>query len=316
MALCGRSGWTRIKAPGTICADPAADRTARSGRRGAVTGKNLSLHLPNFDPSGWRVLRCCRSVTRAPLHVMLPTAITHAWTPKMPRKSAPAGAATKPRTLAYCRVSTDAQAEDGQSLDVQQRQLEGWAMQRGQLDGVDVEAGVSGAVPFQDRPEGAKLWAGLQGRHPGRGQARSHVPLRIGLPRRGRGVQGARCVSLYLLDLNGGADDVSGNGIARLFLTIVSAFAEFERDRIGERIRATKRAQKAEQRVLRRLRAVRFRRRRKSPARAGERATSCDQADLHTPRQRSLAGAISADLGKRGIRLSHVAVGRVLSGTR
>ena len=38
---------------------------------------------------------------------------------------------------------------------------------------------------------------------------------------------------------------MSGNGIARLFLTIVSAFAEFERDRIGERIRATKRAQKA-----------------------------------------------------------------------
>jgi hypothetical protein len=45
----------------------------------------------------------------------------------------------------------------------------------------------------------------------------------------------ARGVSLFLLDLNGGADDVSGNGIARLFLTIVSAFAEFERDRIGER---------------------------------------------------------------------------------
>ena len=52
-------------------------------------------------------------------------------------------------------------------------------------------------------------------------------------------------MSLYLLDFNGGADDVSGNGIARLFLTIVSAFAEFERDRIGERIRATKRVQKA-----------------------------------------------------------------------
>jgi DNA invertase Pin-like site-specific DNA recombinase len=50
---------------------------------------------------------------------------------------------------------------------------------------------------------------------------------------------------LFLLDLNGGADDVSGNGIARLFLTIVSAFAEFERNRLGERIRATKRRQKA-----------------------------------------------------------------------
>ena len=55
----------------------------------------------------------------------------------------------------------------------------------------------------------------------------------------------ARGVTLFLLDLNGGADDVSGNGIARLFLTIVAAFAEFERDRIGERIRATKQAQKA-----------------------------------------------------------------------
>ena len=30
----------------------------------------------------------------------------------------------------------------------------------------------------------------------------------------------ARGASLFLLDLNGGADDVSGNGIARLFLTI------------------------------------------------------------------------------------------------
>jgi DNA invertase Pin-like site-specific DNA recombinase len=33
--------------------------------------------------------------------------------------------------------------------------------------------------------------------------------------------------------------------VSRLCLTIVSAFAEFERDRIGERIRATKQRQKA-----------------------------------------------------------------------
>ncbi|MEA2740687.1 MAG: putative DNA-invertase from lambdoid prophage Rac [Acetobacteraceae bacterium] len=57
-------------------------------------------------------------------------------------------------------------------------------------------------------------------------------------------------MSLFLLDLNSGADDVSGNGIARLFLTIVSAFAEFERNRIGERIRATKQAQKARSEFL------------------------------------------------------------------
>jgi DNA invertase Pin-like site-specific DNA recombinase len=56
------------------------------------------------------------------------------------------------RTVPYCRVSTDAQAEDGQSLEVQRRQLEGWAMQRGQqLDEVIVEPGVSGAIPFHER---------------------------------------------------------------------------------------------------------------------------------------------------------------------
>jgi hypothetical protein len=55
------------------------------------------------------------------------------------------------------------QAEAGQSLDVQQRQLEGWAMQRGAtLTGTHVEAGVSGGVPFHERPEDGKLWADLR----------------------------------------------------------------------------------------------------------------------------------------------------------
>jgi hypothetical protein len=40
--------------------------------------------------------------------------------------------APAPRVFGYVRVSSDAQAEEGQSLDVQRRQLEGWAMQRGQ----------------------------------------------------------------------------------------------------------------------------------------------------------------------------------------
>jgi putative DNA-invertase from lambdoid prophage Rac len=130
--------------------------------------------------------------------------------------------------------------------EVQRRQLEGWAMQRGQqLDEVIVEPGVSGAIPFHERPEGARLWAQLQ---------KGDTLVAAKLDRMFRSAADclavveafkARGVSLFLLDLNGGADDVSGNGIARLFLTIVSAFAEFERDRIGERIRATKRAQKA-----------------------------------------------------------------------
>jgi putative DNA-invertase from lambdoid prophage Rac len=146
----------------------------------------------------------------------------------------------------YVRVSTDAQAEDGQSLAVQQRQLEGWAMQHGKpLDAMHVEAGISGGTPFAERPEGSKLWAKLA-------KGDTLVASKLDRVFRSAGdclsvVENlkARGVSLYLLDLNGGADDVSGNGIARLFLTIVSAFAEFERNRLGERIRATKQAQKA-----------------------------------------------------------------------
>ena len=123
------------------------------------------------------------------------------------------------RTFGYVRVSSDAQAEDGQSLDVQQRQLEGWAMQRGQqLDVVVVEPGVSGAIPFHERPEGAKLWASL---------TKGDTLVAAKLDRLFRSAADclavveafkARGVSLFLLDLNGGADDVSGNGIARLFL--------------------------------------------------------------------------------------------------
>ena len=218
-------------------------------------------------------------------------------------------------TYAYCRVSTDAQAEDGQSLEVQRRQLEGWAMQRGAtLDGVHVEAGVSGAVPFHERLEGGKLWAELR---------KGDVLVAAKLDRMFRSASDclavveafkARGVSLFLLDLNGGADDVSGNGIARLFLTIVAAFAAFERDRIGERIRATKQAQKArgeylggrapfgfiyddakrlqpvpeQQAVLRRIRKL-----------AG---------DGLTPRK------ISLTLAMNGVKLSHVTVGKIIAG--
>jgi putative DNA-invertase from lambdoid prophage Rac len=124
-------------------------------------------------------------------------------------------------------------------------------MQRGaSLDQVIVEPGISGSIPFSERPEGGKLWADLR---------KGDTLVAAKLDRMFRSASDClavveafktRGVSLFLLDLNGGADDVSGNGIARLFLTIVSAFAEFERDRIGERIRQTKRAQKSRREYL------------------------------------------------------------------
>jgi DNA invertase Pin-like site-specific DNA recombinase len=148
----------------------------------------------------------------------------------------------------YCRVNTAAQPSDGQSLDVQRRQLEGWAHMQGQpLDAVFVERGISGSVPLAERPEGSRLWAQLR---------RDDVLVASKLDRlfcsaldalqqvealKGRGV------SLVLLDLGG---DIAGNGLSKLFLTIAAAFAEVERDRIRERVSQVKRDQRGRGRYL------------------------------------------------------------------
>jgi DNA invertase Pin-like site-specific DNA recombinase len=163
--------------------------------------------------------------------------------PRRPAKPSEASG----RTFAYVRVSSDEQVQEGQSLQVQVQQLRGWAqMHHWQIAETFTEPGVSAGIPFNERPEGSRLWQLVQ---------RGDAVVASKLDRMFRSAADclgvveafkARGVSLYLLDLNGGADDVSGNGIARLFLTIVSAFAEFERDRLGERIRATKLNQRAE----------------------------------------------------------------------
>jgi DNA invertase Pin-like site-specific DNA recombinase len=148
----------------------------------------------------------------------------------------------------YVRVSSDRQVEEGVSLEEQQRQLDGRALERGwQFARVFVEEGVSGGIPLGDRPQGRLLLAALK---PG------DIVLATKLDRMFRSAHDAlnviselqrRQVSLWLLDLGG---DVSGNGIAKLMLTVLSAVAEFERDRIGERIRDAKRHQRQARRYL------------------------------------------------------------------
>lgn len=60
----------------------------------------------------------------------------------------------------YVRVSTAHQADQGESLDVQRRQIGGYAQVLGvAVDRTFVEHGVSGSGPFAERPEGAKLLA-------------------------------------------------------------------------------------------------------------------------------------------------------------
>jgi putative DNA-invertase from lambdoid prophage Rac len=65
-----------------------------------------------------------------------------------------------PNVYGYARVSTTLQAEEGESLGVQQRQVEGWChMQGATLAQMFIERGVSGSVPLGERPEGALLLA-------------------------------------------------------------------------------------------------------------------------------------------------------------
>lgn len=148
----------------------------------------------------------------------------------------------------YVRVSTGRQADNGQSLEVQQRQIEGYCQMQGiSLEQVFVEGGVSGSVPLQDRPQGSTMLGAL---NPG------DAVVTAKLDRLFRSAVDAlnvcerlqqENVGLHMIDLGG---DVTGNGISKLVFTILSAVAEAERDRIRERIRDVRADQKQRQRYL------------------------------------------------------------------
>ena len=148
----------------------------------------------------------------------------------------------------YCRVSTVRQADEGLSLDIQRRQIEGHCMMHAlDLAEVVVEEGVSGSVPINQRPAGGALFAKLRA---------GDIVIASKLDRCFRSAIDAltvvddikeRGIKLHLLDLGG---DISGNGLSKLFLTIASAFAEAERDRIVERVTQTKADQRKQGRFL------------------------------------------------------------------
>jgi putative DNA-invertase from lambdoid prophage Rac len=59
----------------------------------------------------------------------------------------------------YCRVSTDRQAGNGESLGAQRRTIEGYAMMMGmKIDQMFVERGVSGSKPLAEAPRAAGFW--------------------------------------------------------------------------------------------------------------------------------------------------------------
>ena len=214
----------------------------------------------------------------------------------------------------YVRVSTDRQADEGESLGAQQRVIEGYAMMQGlHLDHVFVERGVSGSKPLGERPEGGKLLAALQS---------GDIVITPKLDRMFRSALDAldvlgqiqnRGVSLHMIDLGA---DVTGNGISKLVFTILSAVDEAERDRIRERIRDVKADQRRRHRYLGG----------KVPFgwRVGDDGDLIEvpeqQAAIKRARKMKEKGmslrAISVALGNRGVRLSHEGVKRIVSSDR
>ena len=146
----------------------------------------------------------------------------------------------------YVRVSTVTQAREGESLEAQRRQVTSYASSKGlelPIENVFIEAGVSGSIEFQERPEGSKLFtqmvAGDMVIFPKLDRAfrNTRNALNVLHDLKGRGI------SVHFIDLGG---DVTGNGVGAIVFTILSAFATFERERIATRIREVKQMKKAQ----------------------------------------------------------------------
>jgi DNA invertase Pin-like site-specific DNA recombinase len=146
----------------------------------------------------------------------------------------------------YVRVSTVQQANDGDSLEAQIKQVTNYALSRGlslYQDSVFVERGVSGGLEFNARPEGSKLLNVIQS---------GDVLIFPKLDRGFRNTRDAlntlhllkeRNCSVHSIDLGG---EVTGNGVGAIIFTILSAFASFERERIASRISEVKQMRKSQ----------------------------------------------------------------------
>lgn len=140
----------------------------------------------------------------------------------------------------YIRVSSRDQVE-GQSPEVQEQIIRGAAQMQGVGD-VEIfrDDGVSGSVPLDERPQGAVLLARLQ---PGdtlvasklERAFRSVVDTLVRIDKLQQ-----RGVSVILCDVS--IEPVTNNGVGRLFITMLSAVAEFERFRLLERTAEGRRA--------------------------------------------------------------------------
>lgn len=147
----------------------------------------------------------------------------------------------------YERVSTDDQAADGAtSIAEQQRKNNALATMRGVASGdiADfVDAGVSGSISLCERPAGKEMLAAVR---------KGDVIVAAKLDRLFRSALDAlntvkvlqeQGVEIILIDL--GMEPVTASGSSKLFFSLLAVFADFERDRIRERMDDGRKAKRA-----------------------------------------------------------------------
>lgn len=143
------------------------------------------------------------------------------------------------RAIAYIRVSSQRQVDEGVSITSQERRIKEYARFKTLLltkTDIIIEEGVSGGVPLWERPKGRHLKQQLaSGNY-------SHIII-MKLDRAFRLTSdmlstvdelAAADISLHIVDMNGEAVDTSSS-MGRFFLTIMAAMAEMERGLISER---------------------------------------------------------------------------------
>jgi putative DNA-invertase from lambdoid prophage Rac len=209
----------------------------------------------------------------------------------------------------YARVSTLRQSDEGESLDVQQRVIAGYAQMHGlSVEKVFVERGASGSRPLAERPEGAALLAALR---PGDTVITPKLDRMFRSALDALAVLGklkAKGVSLHMIDLGG---DTTGNGVSKLVFTILSAVAEAERDRTRERIAEVKADQRRRGRFL--GGSVPFGWRRE-----GDELVQVPEEQVAIGKMRKMRAnglslrAIRDRLAEAGVKVSHVAIANVL----
>jgi DNA invertase Pin-like site-specific DNA recombinase len=216
----------------------------------------------------------------------------------------------------YARVSTLRQAEEGESLGVQRRQIEGYAKMLGLAEPqLFFEEGVSGSKPLSVRPAAKQLLAALK---PG------DVIIAAKLDRMFRSALDAlenlnelkeKGVSLHLIDLGG---DVTGNGISKLVFTILSAVAESERDRIRGRVQETKADQRKRGRHLGGYRPFGYRVEKAEGDLRGGQLVPDEREQAAIVKMKALRAegkalrAIAAAMKEEGFSISHEGVAEVL----